>query len=397
MGMLIYTGLSHLYKTSYGFMLMLMITMPIYTAWGQSHPISTITVEAETGMIIHEENADIVRPPASMVKMMKMFMVSEGVNAGLWDLQMDITVSARAASMWGSRIILREGETQPLYKFMEAIAVASANDASVAVAEALWGSENAYLKAATQRARELGMSNTTFKTTNGLPPDDGVSFDETTARDMATLARNCIKDPRIMAWVGMREMQFRPTDAVRTSTNLLLSRMEECDGLKTGYIRAAGFCISATAVRNGIRLITVVMGSPDKWSRFNMAQALLESGFEKMSRQRVLASGAALGDYIPVNNCDVNELRLITQDDLWVTLPGEKLDQLEFVAVYPEYLNAPLSAGTVVGQVRVKYEDNILGSISLTVPHDLEAKGWYLVMANGEARWEGLNREHSVQ
>ena len=397
MGMLFNNEFSTSCKTTCGFIIVVLFTLSFNAAWGQSHPVSTITVEAETGMIIHEENADIVRPPASMVKMMKMFMVSEGVNAGLWDLQMNVTVSARAASMWGSRIILREGETQPLYKFMEAIAVASANDASVAVAEALWGSEAAYLKAATQRARDLGMSNTTFRTTNGLPPDDGVSFDETTARDMATLARNCIKDPRVMAWAGMREMQFRPTDAVRTSTNLLLSRMEECDGLKTGYIRAAGFCISATAVRNGIRLITVVMGSPDKWSRFNLAQALLESGFEKMARQRVLAGGAALGDYIPVNNCEVNQLRLITQDDLWITLPSDKLNQLEFVAVYPEYLNAPLPAGTVVGQVRVKYEDNILGSIALTVPHDLEAKGWYLVMANGEARWEGLNREHSVQ
>lgn len=367
-------------------------------AWGQyDYPISSITVEADTGLILHEENVDTVRPPASMVKIMKMFMVSEGIRDGRWNLDTEIPVSAHAAGMWGSRIYLREGEVHSLAKMMEAIAVASANDASVAVAEALWGSVDAYLEAATKRARELGMKNTTYRTANGLPPDDGVSFDETTARDMAILARHCVRDPRIMAWAGMKSVQFRPSGPVRSSTNQLLRRMEGCDGLKTGFINAAGYCITATAVRDGIRLITVVMGSSNRNARFDLAENLLDAGFDQMTRYRVVAGGVALGDYVEVNNCEIDQLRLVAKEDLWVTLPKENMDQLELTAVYPEYLNAPIVAGTVVGEVRVTMEDRIVATTPLTVPDDLEAKGWYLVLANGEARWEGLQREPTVQ
>jgi len=352
---------------------------------------SVICVEAESGMILYERNADIKRPPASMLKLMMLLLVSEGVDAGHWSLDQSIPVSAHAAATWGTRVALREGETWPLGRLMDACAVASANDAATAVAEGLWGSEENYLRAMNVRARELGMDNTIFRSVHGLPPSDGVSFDQTTARDMMKLALECLKSERIRHWVNMRQIQFRPTDPVRNSTNLLLRRMPECDGLKTGFIRAAGFCIAATAERNGLRLVTIVMGSPDKYGRFNLAQQTLERGFDSVQRVQVVRGGVSSIDPIPVVNCEIAETGLVATNDIWVTVRTEDKPKLEYTAVFPEPLEPPLNAATVVGEVRVRLNGDVLGASPLAVPVDLQPKGWRLRLSNGVARWEHLD------
>ena len=347
-------------------------------------PLSAICIEAESGMVLAEVEADIPRPPASMVKMILMLMISEGMEAGLWDVNTPIRVSPLAAAQGGTQVFLKTGETWPLNQMMNAVAVASANDAAVAVAEALWGSESQYLQAANVRMRELGMFNTTFYSANGLPPGPGENFDVTTARDMAMLARACVSHPRIMGWVGQRQVQFRPTDAIKENTNKLLWRMPNCDGLKTGFIRAAGFCIAATAERDGMRLISIVLGSPDKWGRFQYAQDLMDNGFGSVSRLRLIARGQEAGEPVPVKNCTTPAIRLTAAEDVWITVRKEDLPNLKVVAAHPETLRTPITKGAVVGEIRVNLAGSTLVRSPLTVPVDLEA-------SSGALRLQGPN------
>lgn len=358
--------------------------------------ISVLCMDATTGMVLYEQNADIKRPPASMLKLMMLLLVSEGLDAGMLRLDQPISVSAKASAIGGTAVSLKAGDVFPLNKMMEACAVASANNAAMAVAETVWGSEAGYLKAMNNRARELGMLDTVFRSVHGLPPADNISFDQTTARDMAKLARRCTQHPRIMQWVGQKTIQFRPTDAPRESTNKLLTRMRDCDGLKTGFIRAAGFCIAATAQRNGLRLITIVMGCPSKYGRFDLAHQMLEQGFNDLRRVRVVTGGQSSIDPVPVVNCDTPELGLVATDDVWVTIRQQDKSRLEYTAVFPDPLEPPLRKQAVVGELRVRLDGEVLGSSPLTVPMDLNPKGWRLKLSNGVARWEHLDLASAV-
>jgi D-alanyl-D-alanine carboxypeptidase (penicillin-binding protein 5/6) len=358
--------------------------------------VSVICVEASTGLVIHEAHADVKRPPASMVKLMQMLVVDEGLEAGSWTLETPVRVSPRAQAMGGTQVYLEAGETWPLGKLMQAVAVASANDAAMAVAQGLWGSEQAYLAFVNKRAAELGMKDTEWHSVHGLPPDPGEEFDQTTARDMATLARACVERPRIMDWVGIRELDFKAGGSTKFNTNKLLWRMENCDGLKTGYIRAAGFCIAATAQRNGVRLISVVMGSPSKYGRFNLAEEVMESGFREVGHRTVIHAGELLSDMFPVAYCDTPETALVSLDSVEALIRKQDLSRVKLTYRVPEVLEPPLTAQEVVGHVEVSVDGRVLGVAPVAVPHDLNPNGWRLVVSRGVARWEGLDADQDA-
>ena len=350
-------------------------------AWGDipihlPDSVSALCIEAESGLILFEKDASEVRPPASMLKMMVMLLVSEGVEAGVWSLDKPITVSARAQSMGGSQVYLKAGEVWPLAQLMRAVAVASANDASVAVAEGLFGSVENCLVRMNERARELGMLQTTFRSVNGLPPDPGQPFDQTTALDMAMLARQCVQDPLVMDWVRQREFVFKPGTAPKYNTNKLLWRLPDCDGLKTGYIRAAGFCVTATAQRNGLRLISVVMGHNNKHQRFQLAQDLLEQGFTQVRKERVVAKGKSEALRVEVVNGDVGSVPLAVAEDVWLVAKNEDLEQIEIKTLLPDSVQAPQPAGTEVGEVQVLFEGKLLKSTPVILANDLERNTW---------------------
>ncbi|MFA6243304.1 MAG: serine hydrolase, partial [Candidatus Hydrogenedentales bacterium] len=247
-------------------------------AWSQGAglPCTNYIIRvADTGLVVGERNADEAHAPASMVKLMLMLLVTEGLDAGTWTLETPITISAGAANVGGTQVELKAKESWTLDQLMTAVAVASANNAATAVAEGLWGSVDKYLEAANARAKELGMRGTEYHSVHGLPPGKGELSDVTTARDMTVLAEECIKKPQIMTWVGVREFSLRPEEAPKSNTNKLLFSLEGCDGLKTGFTRAAGYCLTATAVRNGVRLVVVVMGCERLSQRFEVAQYLL--------------------------------------------------------------------------------------------------------------------------
>ncbi len=339
-------------------------------------PVSYICIEAKSGIVLAESNADLPRPPASMIKLMEMLMVTEGLEAHKWTLDTPIMATRHAQAMGGTQVYLEAGETHSLGELMQAVAVASANDAAMAVAEGLWGSADAYIAAINKRARELGMKNSLFHSVHGLPPSDGKSFDRTTARDMSILAQHCVQKPQILKWTSLHSLRFRPEDAVKFNTNKLLFRMADCDGLKTGYIYAAGFCVTATAKRNGIRLIVVVMGADNSNSRFALAQRLLEEGFKKMRRIRYLARGQAVNPPVPVRNCEKEEINLVAARDAWVAVPESEKYHLTLHAQLPDVLNVPVAKGTVVGEAQVLLHDRVLDRVPLVVPRQLNTAGW---------------------
>lgn len=337
---------------------------------------SYICIEAETGMVVLEQDADLVRPPASMLKMMQMLLVEEGVEEGKWRYDQTLRASARAAATGGTQVFLKEGEERTLDELMNAIAVTSANDASVVVAEGLWGSVDNCLDAMNRRAAELGMVNTHFYSVHGLPPADGESFDQSSARDMAILGRALTMHPEIMRRTSLLEFQFRPGESPRKNTNELLEQMPGCDGLKTGYIRAAGFCLAGTAVRNDIRLIAVVMGS-DKRGRFSRTREVLEAGFERVRRVEPIRAGVQVGKPVPVYRGVASSVSLVSRENLAATVLADDVDRLVLEFTAPTRLEAPVAAHTEVGVVRLMLDDHVLGETSLLTGGAIELKPWF--------------------
>lgn len=360
------------------------------SAAAQDQDLSVICVEADRGLVLYEENADQTRPPASMIKLMLLLLVSEGLERGDWTTETLIPVSRHAEGMGGTQVALKAGESWPLGKMMQAIAVASANDAAMAVAEALWGSAEKYLVVANERAQSLGMKHTVIRGVHGLPPDDRKSFDETTARDMATLSLACIQKSEIMALARQKELQFRPDGPIKANTNKLLWRMPDCDGLKTGFINKAGFCVSATAQRNGHRLICVIMGAQNKYGRFELAEEVFNRFLDDYAEIKLLGKGVPLGVDVPVFHGKVGSAAVCPGGDVSVLLPRTLMSSVQVSAIHPETLEAPLSSNAVVGELTVTLNNTTLATVPLLVRDEVESDGWYLSIRDGVAQWKGL-------
>lgn len=336
---------------------------------------SFICIAPDSGAVVSEMNADATRAPASMVKMVLMLMVAEGLEEGKWTLAREIEISRKVERVSGAQIYLKKGEKLTLERLIQSVAVLSANDAAMAVAEDLWGSEKDYLKAANKRVKELGLANTTLRTVHGLTPASG-DPDETTARDMSTLARVCVAKPQVMKWVAVKEYSPRPGVNAKSNTNKLLDSMPGCDGLKTGYTDAAGYCFSGTAVRGDVRLIVVVMGCERLNDRFTVAQGILEDGFTKVQRVRILEKGRPLLATLSVDNCTTRQVTLSATEDVWSTLPKGDIDKLDLVTHHPKRVCAPVAAGKKLGQVEVRLDGRVLASAGLAVPRDLNVPDW---------------------
>jgi serine-type D-Ala-D-Ala carboxypeptidase (penicillin-binding protein 5/6) len=244
---------------------------------------SVVLMDYDSGRVLSEENAHEQFIPASMVKMMVLLLTMEKVEAGAISLSDEVTTSAWAAYMGGQQVYLAEGETFTLQAMLDAMVIASANDAAVAVAEFIAGDVPTCVALMNERAQQLGMINTLFYNVHGLPAGKGQIDDLTTAYDMALLGRALIDAyPQVLDWTSTPSAPFRDGDSAMTLVNTnrdLLRRVTGVDGLKTGYHRRAGFNVCVTAERDGQRLIAVVMGSPSKVDRLRTARSLLEQGF----------------------------------------------------------------------------------------------------------------------
>ncbi len=247
--------------------------------------IGAIVVDAASGRVLFEDNADAKGYPASVLKLMDLLIILEKIEAGQLSLQDQVSVSAKSALTGGSQVWLAEKEVFTVEDLLYALMIQSANDAAVALAEKVAGSTEAFVDLMNQKARALGMVNTTFNSVHGLPPSAGQADDVTTARDFSLLCRELLKHPEALRYTSTKERPFRPgpkTVLMRTH-NHLLSSVQGCDGLKTGYITKAGYSIAVTAARNGQRVIVMVLGSTNWKGRDAKASELVNRGFSALA------------------------------------------------------------------------------------------------------------------
>jgi serine-type D-Ala-D-Ala carboxypeptidase (penicillin-binding protein 5/6) len=246
--------------------------------------VSAIVIDADSGEPLVIKNA--VQPvyPASVLKLMDLYVILDLVQQGKVKLDDIVTVSAEASNMGGSQVYLKEHEQFTVDELLFALMIQSANDAAVALAEHIAGSKEAFVSMMNAKAAEIGMKNSTFASVHGLPPAEGQQPDVTTAKDMATLCRALLKFPDTLKYTSVTERGFRDNSFVMQTHNGLLKRVRGCDGFKTGYFRVAGYSIAATAQRDGRRIIAIVMGSESKQTRDNQAAQLIETGFQNLSK-----------------------------------------------------------------------------------------------------------------
>ena len=332
---------------------------------------SAILMEVATGAILFEKDIHKQRAPASMVKMMLMLIVMEKLRAGELHLSDSIATTAHASKMGGSQVYLREGETFTLEEMMKAIAIASANDACVAIAEHISATVEGFLELMNERAKALSMDDTHFETVHGLPPTNGNPGDLTSAHDMAVLARELTKYPELLGWSATKEDSLRGGKFVLTNTNKLVYQFPGVDGLKTGFHAQAGFNVTATAQRDGLRMIAVVMGAPNSTVRFDEAKRLLAMGFNSYRKVVLVRKDAPVGPEITVSGSTLRKVRAVAQEDVAVVVKKGIEKQLVTDVQVPKDLSAPAHRGQVIGEVRIKHQEQILTRTAAVVPEEI--------------------------
>ena len=313
---------------------------------------SAILLEADTGAVIFEKNADERRPVASVTKLMTLLLVLEKLDESVITLEDKITVSPAAAGQPGSQAFLDAYAVYPLKDILKATIIASANDGAVALAEYLAGSEDGFAAQMNQKAEELGLENTHYVNCTGLPADGQY----TCARDVAAISREVVKHPAYFTysstWLdSLTHPSGRVTDL--TNTNRLVRFYKDCDGLKTGSTNEAKYCLSATAERNGMRLIAVVLGVPNSQTRFDEARAMMDYGFANYHRVQVAQKGDLVGAQVPVKLGARDAVDAALGSGLSLLLRNGQQSQLSFETHLPEFLTAPVEAGEPLGTVQV--------------------------------------------
>ena len=344
---------------------------------------SAVLMEASTGTVIYEKDADTARPPASVTKVMTMLLIFDALEAGSIHLEDEVTTSEYAASMGGSQVFLEPGEIQTVDTMLKCIAVASANDACVAMAEYICGSEEEFVRKMNERAKGLGMDNTNFVNCNGLDAEGHV----TSARDIALMSRELIaKYPQIhdYSMIWMENITHNTSKGTSefglTNTNKLVRQYEYATGLKTGSTGEAKFCVSATGEKNGIEMIAVVMGAETSKERFADAVKLLNHGFGKCqlytdeSTPDVQSADVEGGvrEYVSVERPGAFS---------YLDMTGANLAEVEKRTEMNENLSAPLKKGDVIGYIVYSIDGREIGRAELTAGEAVEKAGFidYLI------------------
>ncbi len=332
---------------------------------------SAILMEASSGRVLGAFNADEALPPASVTKIMTLLLVMEAIEAGQIALDDLVTVSANAASMGGSQIYLKEGEQMSVDELVKSVTVASANDAAVALAEHIAGSEAVFVARMNERAAELGMANTHFENTNGL--DDTVTAHLTSARDIAIMSRALIAHPKILEYSGIWMDTIRDGAFGLTNTNRLIRFYRGATGLKTGSTSRAGFCISATAERDGMHLIAVIMGAPTRDIRNDAAKTMLDWGFSTYALYRHTPEDLPA---IGVSGGVVRECPLVCASFSAVIARGSEGRVVAAVEL-PEAVPAPVTAGETVGRIVYTLDGDCVGEVEICAAESVERIGYW--------------------
>ncbi len=342
---------------------------------------SALLMDAKSGKILFEKNAHDQRPCASITKVMTLLLVMEALDTERIRLDDTVTTSAHAASMGGSDIWLEEGEQMTVDDMIKATAVASANDAAVALAEFISGTEDDFVAAMNAKAKELGMKDTVFKNCNGLDEEGHL----TSAYDVALMSRALIAHPKIYDYTGIWLDSLRGGETQIVNTNKLLRTYDGITGLKTGTTGDAGSCITATAERGGMSLIAVVLGADSGTARFKDAAALLDHGFANY--ESVTLSLTDELDPVTVAGGMQSEVGVTCEDSASLTLPKGEKDQLKRSVTMEESVAAPLMKGDKVGTISYTLDDKELASFDILAAEDVEKKSFSSIFA---LLWEAL-------
>ena len=356
--------------------------VPLTEAMGNGPPIPSapnlqstgyLLIDARNGEVLVEHNADERLPPASLTKMMTSYITEREIMAGRASFDDMVPVSVKAWKTGGSRMFIREGTEVRLEDLLRGIIIQSGNDASVAVAEYLAGSEDVFADVMNQTAAELGMTNSQFRNSTGLPAEGHY----TTARDLAILAQRTIEDfPETYPMYA--EKSFTYNDIKQANRNTLLFRDPSVDGLKTGHTEEAGYCLVASAERDGFRLISVVMGTASEKAREQETTKLMQYGFRYFSGQTVFDADAVLPESTrPVWFGETETVDLKTVDPLYVTLPLGRESAIEATLDAPDSLEAPLAAGDVVGTVKIMLGERVLAESPVAVATAVPEGGFF--------------------
>lgn len=352
---------------------------------------SAILIDADTGQVLYEKNADEKRPPASITKIMALLIAMEEAEKGNISLDDEVTVSRYAESMGGSQIFLSAGTRVKFGDLLKAVTVASANDASVAAAEAVAGSYINFVNWMNKRAEELGMENTHFENSTGLPVEYGEHY--STARDIAIMSRELVKYPQILEWASIWDEYLDLPDrkARITNTNKLINTRTGypgMDGLKTGHTNAAGYCLAATAKRNDVRLISVVLGCETEKDREEATTRLLDYGFNAFDKELLLAKGDL------VQNIDIPDgKKTVTTaeaaDNLYVLVKKGSKETLKKQVVIREGLKAPIKKGEIIGEELILQDGKVIARVDLLATEDIDRAGFFRRIWRAFVNWIG--------
>jgi serine-type D-Ala-D-Ala carboxypeptidase (penicillin-binding protein 5/6) len=332
---------------------------------------SALLINGLTGKVVFEQNADARIPPASLIKIMTLYLIYDALDSGNLKLTDMVTVSQRAWKFGGSQMYLEVGMQVPLSDIIRGIAVVSGNDACVAAAEHLSGTEEVFVEKMNKKAAELGMTSSLFKNCHGLPPIDG---QYTTARDMATLAYNYLKThPHALEIHSLKEFTFN--NITQQNRNKLLWRDPSVDGLKTGWIRESGYHLVATARRDTDRYIAVVMGAKNHTLREEEAIKLLNYGFRNFKTSELVQKGAPVAT-VPVWNGIESEVSLAAVESSFMTVPRDQAGAIKIQQDVPAGVFAPVAKDQKIGTLRIMLNGKTFAEIPLAALSAIDKTGF---------------------
>lgn len=331
---------------------------------------SVIMLEASTGKVLFERNADEKLAPASMTKMMSLLLIMEAIENDIIHLNDMVTVSEHASSMGGSQILLETGEKMSVDDMIKGITIASANDAVVALAEKIAGSEAEFVNQMNKRAKILGLKNTNFKNPHGLDAANHYS----SAHDMSLIAKELVRHKKILDYSSIYEDYLREDTDRKiwlVNTNKLVRFYDGVDGLKTGYTETAGYCLTATAKKDGMRIITVVMGEPDSKTRNKETTEMLDYAFANYKIQTLLKDNENIGK-VKVLKGKMNYANLVPLEEATILNKKIEKDKKATYEVTVKSITAPIKPGDIVGKMSLMVDGKKLRDINITVDTEVE-------------------------
>lgn len=346
-----------------------------------------ILIDVNSGKIIAEKNSEEKLPPASLTKMMTLYVISHALHNQQIHLNDNVHISRDAWKTGGSRMFVKEGQDVVIEDLLKGIIVDSGNDACVAMAEHLGGSEPGFAEIMNQQAQNLGMKDSHFTDSTGLPDPNLY----TTAKDLAILGRALINDfPQYYHWY--KQKWFTYNGIRQPNRNRLLWRDNQVDGVKTGHTNEAGFCLVSSAKRENMRLLAVVMGSPSESARADDSERLLNYGFRFFETHALYKAGQTIAE-TPIYKGSTNKLTIGLREDQFVTIPNGQYQRLSINTKVPQNLQAPIAKGDAIGELVIQFDNNIISTQPLYALEDVEKGGIFTRMKDSVRltfkRWFG--------